>query len=165
MPTFQATTLIKGTVKEIASFHHDTRALKRLTPPPVFVQLHSVPAVAADPLYEGSLADFTLWFGPFPIRWLAQHSQVNRESGFTDTQVRGPMQSWVHTHRWKAVDEHHTLLEDQIVYQHRPGWRGLLTRILFAPPLLKIMFAYRHAVTQKTISKPDSTARSLSSSI
>jgi ligand-binding SRPBCC domain-containing protein len=146
MPIFQASTQLDAPVDAVASFHHDTIALKRLTPPPVFVQLH-----ALEPLAEGSLADFTLWFGPLPIRWLAKHAQVSRNSGFTDTQVRGPMRKWVHTHRWRPLDERHTLLEDHIAYEHKPGWQGLLTRLLFAPPLLKMMFAYRHAVTRRAL--------------
>ncbi len=50
----------------VAAFHHDARILPRLTPPPMRVQLHRV-----DPLGEGALADFTLWFGPLPVRWVA----------------------------------------------------------------------------------------------
>jgi ligand-binding SRPBCC domain-containing protein len=126
MPVFQASSIITAPVITVANFHRESKALKKLTPPPVFVQLHAV-----EPLGEGSIADFTLWFGPFPVHWLARHSQVNWESGFTDTQIRGPLQSWVHTHRWTILDDQQTLLEDRVVYEHHPGWRGQLTRLLF----------------------------------
>jgi hypothetical protein len=43
-----------------------------------------------EPLAEGSISDFTLWFGPLPIRWTARHSHIDPLHGFTDTQVRGP---------------------------------------------------------------------------
>ena len=53
---------------------------------------------------EGAVADFTLWFGPLPLRWTAVHSEVSAQHGFTDTQQRGPLASWRHTHRFEALD-------------------------------------------------------------
>lgn len=145
---FHARSRLRAPVSAVADFHAGPGALKRLTPPPVFVQVHSV-----EPLAEGARADFTLWFGPLPLRWLAIHSQVDPHSGFTDTQVSGPMLHWVHRHRWAADGEHFTLLDDRIEYQHLPGLRGLLTRLLFARPLLRFMFAYRHWVTRRAVER------------
>jgi ligand-binding SRPBCC domain-containing protein len=151
MAVFHAKTRLHAPVSAVAAFHAQAGALKRLTPPPVFVRVHAV-----EPLAEGSRADFTLWFGPLPLRWLAIHTQVDPRSGFTDTQVRGPLQRWVHQHRWTAEgsgaeDSGITVLEDRIEYQHAAGLRGLLTRLLFAHPLLRLMFAYRHWVTRRAV--------------
>lgn len=144
MPVFETSKKISASVKQVADFHQTSHALKRLTPPPIYVQIHS-----AEPLSEGSETDFTLWFGPLPVRWLAKHSQVNPQSGFIDTQVKGPMRTWQHVHSWEKIDDHQTLLKDKIQYEHHSGWRGLITRLLFAPPLLQIMFFYRHFVTSR----------------
>lgn len=57
--SFDFTITIRASLAAVADFHHDARALKRLTPPPIFVQLHRV-----EPLAEGSIVDFTLWFDP-----------------------------------------------------------------------------------------------------
>ena len=146
MVIFHAKTRLHAPVSAVAEFHARPGALKRLTPPPVFVQVHAV-----DPLAEGARADFTMWFGPLPLRWLAIHTQVDPRSGFTDTQASGPLQHWVHQHRWTAEGSGFTLLEDRIEYQHYPGLRGLLTRLLFARPLLSVMFAYRHWVTRRAV--------------
>lgn len=150
MATFHAKSRLHAPATAVADFHARPDALKRLTPPPIFVQIH-----ALDALHEGAQADFTLWFGPLPVRWLAVHYAVDLRSGFSDTQARGPLKRWVHTHRWRAVPDSDgsetTLLEDQIDYEHHPGIRGLLTRLLFARPLLRVMFAYRHWVTRRAV--------------
>ena len=66
MPVFDFTFSVRAPLQAVAAFHHDTRALKRLTPPPVFVQIHSM-----EPLAEGSRSEFSMWFGPVPLRWVA----------------------------------------------------------------------------------------------
>ncbi len=138
MPVFFDRFSVPAAPEAVAAFHHDTCVLKRLTPPPVFVQIHDI-----EPLGEGSQSEFTLWFGPLPLRWLAVHSEVDPASGFTDTQSRGPMKRWVHRHHWQRDGRGHTVMEERVMYEHHPGSRGLLTRLLFAPPLLWIMFRYR----------------------
>src|SRR5512141_1391989 len=98
MQVFEYSFTVDAPVEAVAEFHRDTRALKRLTPPPVWVQLQRV-----DPLAEGSVSEFTLWFGPLPVRWQALHSNVDRLRGFTDTQARGPMRQWRHRHRFTPL--------------------------------------------------------------
>ena len=130
----------------VADFHHDARALPRLTPPPIWVQLHRV-----DPLGEGALADFTLWFGPLPVRWLARHSNVDPLHGFTDTQESGPLQFWQHTHRFEAQDAATTRVSEHVEYRHFPGWRGWLSRLLYNPLALNFLFFYRRWVTVRSL--------------
>lgn len=146
MQLFEYRFQVQASLEAVSFFHHDTRVLKQLTPPPVFAQIHSV-----EPLAEGSRSEFTLWFGPLPVRWVAVHSAVDREVGFTDTQLRGPMKSWQHRHEWHAVDAQTTMMRERIEYEHQPGIRGLLTRLLFARPLLEIMFAYRAWATRRAV--------------
>ncbi len=148
MPIYENRFRVDAPPEAVSFFHKDTRALKRLTPPPIFVQLHRV-----EPLAEGSQSEFTLWFGPLPIRWLAVHSQVDPASGFTDTQARGPMKYWAHTHHWQALGDSATLMTERLAYEYWPGLRGLWTRLLFAPPLLKLMLAYRQWVIRHSLEK------------
>ena len=62
MPTFEFRFRVPAPLSVVRRFHHDTSALKKLTPPPVFVQLHEI-----EPLSEGSVSRFTLWMGPLPL--------------------------------------------------------------------------------------------------
>jgi ligand-binding SRPBCC domain-containing protein len=133
--------MIKANREMVAAFHFSPQAMPRLTPPPIIVQIRYT-----EPLKEGSRTDFTLWFGPFPVRWSAVHSGVDPQSGFCDTQLAGPMASWSHQHHWQAKGEDQTLMEEIIEFEHHPGLRGLWTRLFFAVPLLQLMLANRRRV-------------------
>ena len=137
---------VQAPLEAVSFFHQGTHTLRRLTPPPVIVQLHQV-----EPLGNGSQSAFTLWFGPLPIHWLAVHSNVNPQRGFTDTQARGPMKFWQHQHQWKAVGACTTQMEERVTYEYPTGWRGILSRVLFARPFLKMMFAYRRWAMRRAL--------------
>ena len=137
---------VSAPLAAVAAFQHDARALPRLTPPPIRVQLHRV-----DPLREGAIADFTLWFGPLPVRWVARHTGVDPLHGFTDTQQSGPLLLWRHTHRFEALGAAATRVSEHIEYQHRPGWRGWLSRLLYNPLALSALFAYRCWATRRGV--------------
>jgi len=129
----------------VAAFHADTRALKRLTPPPVFVEIHS-----AEPLGEGSLSEFTMWMGPLPVRWVARHSHVDPISGFTDEQVRGPFTRWVHRHYFREVNSHMTVIEDEVLAIYGTGvFSGLISRLMWFG--LPFMFVYREWVLKRAL--------------
>lgn len=122
----------------VAAFHRDTNVLPRLTPPPVRVRLGRI-----EPLAEGSVSEFTLWFGPLPVRWRAVHSDVDPRRGFTDTQAAGPMRHWRHVHRFEALGPSATRVTERLEYGHHAGWRGLASRVLFNRLGLWALFRYR----------------------
>ena len=153
MPEFKHSFTVDAPVAAVASFHGDTSALKQLTPLPIIAQIH-----AFEPLGEGSQADFTLWFGPFPVRWQAVHSDVG-PYGFTDTQMRGPLKSWQHTHRFTPDGPDRTRVDDHIVYEHDSGMRGLVSRLLFARPGLLYLFTARKLLTRRGVARLNTTAR------
>lgn len=142
MPVFDFSFTVPASLAAVREFHRDTRALKRLTPPPTFVQLHSV-----EPLAEGSVSRFTLWVGPLPLRWKAVHRDVG-ERGFTDVQAEGPAARWEHTHTFVPRAPDLTEIREHIEYEHKRGFWGLVTRVLFSWPNLFLMFTYRKLVTR-----------------
>jgi ligand-binding SRPBCC domain-containing protein len=142
MPVFDYKFTVHASLQAVREFHRDTSALKRLTPPPTIVQLHEI-----EPLGEGSVSRFTLWIGPFPIRWKAVHRGVS-ERGFTDIQAEGPAKRWEHTHTFSAVTANTTEIQEHIEYEHKQGLGGLVTRILFARPNLYLMFTFRKLATR-----------------
>ena len=145
MPTFNFSFTVDAPVQAVSAFHHHTSALKKLTPPPMIVQLHDI-----EPMGEGSVSKFTLWLGPLPIRWKAVHSRVSNY-GFTDTQAEGPAKSWVHTHTFTPINQSQTRIEEHIEYEHGSGFWGIMTRLLFAKPNLVVMFTYRKFVTRRNL--------------
>jgi len=78
----------------------------------------------------------------------AWHVNVNPLRGFTDIQEKGPMSHWQHTHTFTAITDTVTKIQDRIEYAYPPGWNGLLTRLLYAPIMLRFLFLYRSWVTK-----------------
>lgn len=142
MAVFDFVFTVRAPLAAVSAFHGDTCALKDLTPPPIITQIHRV-----EPLGEGSRAEFTLWFGPLPIRWCAVHSAVG-PNGFTDTQESGPMKYWAHTHRFTALSDELTQIHEHIEYAHHTGLRGLFSRLLFFRPGLYMLFTARKMLTR-----------------
>ncbi len=138
-------TRVQAPLEAVAAFHKDTQALKRLTPPPVFVQLHHL-----EPLAEGSLARFTLWLGPLPVRWVAVHQDVDALCGFSDYQAHGPFQRWVHRHTFRRLDATSSEIVDEIEaeFGRHPLW-GLVSRLMWLG--LPGLFAYRGRVTRRSL--------------
>lgn len=154
MSTFEHSFVLDASLASVSEFHSDTRVLRRLTPPPIIVQLHRV-----DPLREGSISEFTLWFGPVPVRWRALHSQVDARRGFTDTQIGGPMRFWRHRHTFNDLGNGRVEVAEHVDYQHERGWRGLFSRLLFAPPALRFLFYYRELATRRALENRSRTGR------
>jgi ligand-binding SRPBCC domain-containing protein len=138
---------VNAPVERVADFHRSTEALKALMPPPLLVSFNHI-----EPMREGSRADFTIWFGPLPVRWIAVHSQVNPLEGFTDTQVEGPFEYWVHQHTFEPVDENLTRVIDQIEGHpsRHPFW-GMVSRFMWYT--LPILFYYRARQTRKAVER------------
>ncbi len=144
MATFEYTFTVNTPQSRVVGFHHETSVLKKLTPPPIFVQIHSY-----EPLEEGSTAEFTLWFGPFPVRWTAVHSNVD-DSGLTDTQLRGPLKKWQHSHRFTDLDDNVTQISEEIKYEYEAGIKGLFGRHLFSRPYLYLLFSARKFINRRS---------------
>jgi len=142
MTPFDYSFTVKAPVSAVSCFHHDPGALKKLMPPPIFVQIHDF-----EPLGDGSRARFTLWFGLIPVSWQAIHSDVGPQ-GFTDRQASGPLRRWQHTHRFTAVNANTSLVSDHVEYEHHGGWRGFLTRLFFNRPSLTLLFTARKWLTR-----------------
>jgi ligand-binding SRPBCC domain-containing protein len=143
MPVFDYSFTVDAPLAAVRAFHHDTAALKRLTPPPTIVQLHSI-----EPLAEGSVSKFTLWVGPLPLRWTAVHKNVS-PTGFTDVQTEGPAQKWEHTHSFVPLSDSVTEIREHIEYEHKGGPWGIVTRLLFSRPNLLFMFGFRRWATRR----------------
>lgn len=132
-------------LESVAEFHRDSRALKQLTPPPLFVSFNTV-----EPLAEGSVVDFTMWLGPLPIHWVATHSQVDPMQGFTDTQTTGPFEVWIHRHSFESVNDNTTYVIDQVRAKssNHPFW-GIVSRFMWLT--LPVLFAYRSRQTRRAL--------------
>lgn len=143
MPVFDFRFTVPAPVEAVSAFHFQTGILKALTPPLMIMQVHRF-----DPLANGSIGEFTMWMGPVPVRWTAEHSNVTPLC-FTDTQIAGPMKFWKHTHTFRAIDADTSEVHEHIKFEHHSGLKGLWSRLLFPRPALFLLFRYRCWVTRR----------------
>ena len=153
---FEHQSVMTATADELMTFHAHPKAFKRLTPPPIFVQVHRNDLKS---LTEGEV-EFTLWFGLIPVRWLARHEPGPIETSFMDRQIKGPLERWEHQHIFQPVedDPNKTTLIDRITIEYKASWKGWLSRLFFGGLPLRFLFIYRHQRTKWGLRKksPDS---------
>ncbi len=154
MKTFEKRSVIPATMEQMIAFHNDRRAIRWLTPPPILIRFHKDERTS---LTSGEL-DFTLWFGPLPVKWTARHEPGPTETSFQDRMLRGPLDTWVHQHVFREVQGGVELM-DHLIYAHRGGLWGIFTRLLFDGLPLRILFIYRHWRTGRIAPKYKAEAR------
>lgn len=145
-PSFARQFTVDAPLAAVATFHEGPDALARLQPP-----LSGARFLRVDPLGEGSITDFELGPGPLRLRWTARHRDVRPGRGFTDVMERGPMQSWIHRHEYRALGSARAEVSDRIWFRHPRGPRGLLTRLLFSGPALGVLFRFRAGATRRAL--------------
>jgi ligand-binding SRPBCC domain-containing protein len=143
---FEHVSIMPGTAAQLFEFHAAPGAFSRLTPPPIFVQMHRN---ALRTLTDGEV-EFTLWFGPLPVRWHARHSPGANATSFIDQMVSGPVAYWYHEHLMTDTPQG-AELRDRITIAHKPGLAGLLSRLMFDGLPLRVLFLYRHLRTRMAL--------------
>jgi len=141
MPIFEKSVVIQAPIEDVFAFHEREDALALLTP--------SFPPVKVVSKSGGILPGGRVELRVGPFRWLAVHTEYEKNRLFVDEQREGPMALWVHQHRFEPVGAEATRLTDRVEYR-LPG--GGLVNALFgwtAKPGLSRMFAHRHRVTRE----------------
>lgn len=141
--TFIKTSVIKTTLDDMMQFHSAPDAFSKLLPPPMIMQVHRDDRTS---IQDGEI-EFTLWFGPIPIRWIARHEEGPTDCSFADRMIRGPMAYWRHEHIFTQVDGG-VELTDRITLAHKSGLQGIFSRLMFDGIPLRILFFYRHLRTR-----------------
>lgn len=140
MPThhLHASQLVDRPIEEVFAFFARPENLGRITPPAMgFGQLSTDFAMR-----PGLEIDHRIRPLPgIPMRWRSRIETYDPPNGFTDIQVRGPYRSWVHRHRFTAVDGG-TRIDDDVDYALPLGPLGELAhRLIVRSQLLEI---FRH---------------------
>jgi ligand-binding SRPBCC domain-containing protein len=147
---FQKRTRFNVSLAQLIAFHENPSNLPKLTPPPIFIHIQRDNRSS---LSEGEI-EFTLWFGPFPVTWLALHEPGPTGHSFADLALNSPLDYWRHEHIFEQL-ENGVALVDRVSYAHKPGFRGIVTRLFFGKIPLVILFNYRHLQTQIAMKSQD----------
>lgn len=142
---FRHSFVVHAPLEAVRDFHRRADSMRRITPPPVWVQLRQAP----ETLGEGVQMDFTLWLGVLPLRWQARIENVSA-NGFDDRQVAGPFAEWLHRHRFEALDERATRVVDWVEAKLHPSLLRRLVGFLMWINL-PLLFAYRAWRTRRLL--------------
>ncbi len=142
---FRRSFKVHAPLPKVVEFHMRSTNMAAITPPPIMVRNQQAP----DRLQEGDRMEFTMWFGPLPIRWAARIESVT-PSGFVDRQLAGPFNRWLHRHSFQSLTAGTTEVTDEVEYEIRPhpvwGPIGLMMGLG-----LPILFAYRGWKTRRLL--------------
>jgi uncharacterized protein (TIGR01777 family) len=153
MPVKTFETVIPASPEDLFAWHCLPGAFDRLRPPWQSIEIEEQATVV-----NGSRVRLRLKRGPFRVRWIAEHRDVEPGRGFTDIQTAGPFKRWIHQHEFEASDGA-TVLRDRIDYEI-PG--GTLGRALAGGLIrrdLESTFAFRHETTRRDLARHRSFLR------
>jgi ligand-binding SRPBCC domain-containing protein len=131
----------------VFAFHERPEALTLLIPPWESMRV----AETDHSLAPGSRVVLSGRMGPFPMRWVAVHTELDPPRSFVDKQESGPFAYWEHRHLFLDDGAGGTLLRDEVEYAAPLGALGRWFGGWFIRRKLERMFAYRHDVTRRAI--------------
>ncbi len=134
----ERTQVVPRTPEETFAFFADPWNLEAITPGWLNFRI----VEADDPLREGAWLRYRLRLFGVPIRWRTEITAWEPPHAFTDTQRSGPYRLWVHSHRFRPVQDG-TEVHDHVRYRIPFGPVGLLARNLFVRRWLDQIFDYR----------------------
>ena len=144
---FVKSTKIPATNKDAFDYHAREGALERLVPPWSILTVTS---------HEGNIKDgakstlkVRLW--PFSLKWTAEHFGYLQDRRFQDKMVKGPFQSWIHTHSFIPDEIGHCIMEDKIAYSPPFGKLGPILLNDTIQNNLNQLFHYRHRILSNDI--------------
>lgn len=141
---FQHSSVINAPVEVVWQFHERHDILQLLTPP--WQPLQVVRREGG--LAIGAITEFRLFLGVLPLTWLARHTECEKNHYFTDVQISGPFDSWVHRHLFEPEGDK-TKLTDDISYVMPGGDTVEFISGWLVQAQLEAMFRYRHFVTKR----------------
>jgi ligand-binding SRPBCC domain-containing protein len=137
---FVQSVLIDAPVEEVFRFHEREDALALLSPP--FPPVRKIAGPSG--ISRGTQVELRVGV----IRWVALHTEYQKDRLFVDEQIQGPFRKWIHRHEFEACGGQ-TRLTDRIAYE-LPGGAVVNTLLGWTVTLgLRRMFAHRHRVTRE----------------
>jgi ligand-binding SRPBCC domain-containing protein len=135
----------------VFAFHESPGALERLTPP--WEHVHVVEGGGS--IRTGSRVVLASRVGPFPLRWVAEHTEYDPPRLLADRLVSGPFASWHHRHRFLDDGDGGTLLRDEVEYEPPLGALGRFFGGGFVRDKLERLFDFRHEATRRIVDSGD----------
>jgi len=99
---------------EIFPFYADAANLEAITPPHLKFKITSPQPIK---MAKGALIDYSLRLYGLPFKWRSEISEWNPPYNFTDQQLVGPYQYWIHQHLFEETPEGSTKVIDSVEFK------------------------------------------------
>lgn len=153
MAIFEKRTRIAAPAQQVFDWHKRADALERLTPPWENVEIVERSGKGIE---EGTRVVLQTRVGPFPVRWVAEHTGYVEGQWFRDEQRSGPFAKWIHTHRVEPDGADACFLMDHVEYELPLGAIGSLLGGWVVRRKLARLFDYRHETTAREVERAQS---------
>lgn len=148
MTTFTKRMVLPVSCEEAFHWHERIGAFERLMPPWEPVTLLQ----RGENIAVGTQVVLKQRIGPFPVKWVAEHTEYVQGRLFRDVQRSGPFSKWDHQHRFEIdSDTGQPVLIDEVDYALPLGPIGRLFGSRFVRDKLETVFAFRHNVTRQDL--------------
>jgi len=126
----------------------DAGNLARITPPELGFHILTPQPIA---MRAGALIDYRIRLWGIAMSWRTEITTWNPPIEFVDTQLRGPYAEWVHRHRFIAVTEDSTLVEDYVQFRLPMRQFGAIASAIVRRQLRRIFDYRRSAIARLKI--------------
>jgi len=144
MERYSDSVVVPAPVADLWAYYTNPQSLAELTLPSLGMRV-----VKADlPLAEGSRVRFALRPRGFPleVRWDARITEFRPPTTFTDRQVRGPFEHWVHRHDFEGLPDGTTRVVDSLEIGAPLGLFGRIAESLLVGQKIEALFEHRRRV-------------------
>lgn len=150
MISLEFSTEIAVDTQTLFAFHIDTNNLPKITPPWIGVEILSLEL----PLHKGSMVELDIRRFGFTQRWKMIISELISPTLICDKAVKSPFASFIHYHRFEAIDKTKSVLNDELIFS-LPLYPLSLIAVPFIKKDMQKMFEYRHQQTKILLEKKD----------
>ena len=130
------------------AFHTDPNNLPKITPPWIGVDIISIEL----PLKKGSRVELDIKRFGLIQKWNMMISELISPTLVCDKAVKSPFASFIHYHRFEAIDKSKSMLKDEVSFT-LPLYPFSLIVLPFIKKDMKKMFDYRHQHTKILLEK------------
>jgi uncharacterized protein (TIGR01777 family) len=126
-------------IDEAFAFFKEAKNLEKITPDEMNFKVLNQ---STENIQEGTIINYSLSVHKFPMRWKSKITNWKPGSHFSDIQLNGPYDHWVHRHEFEEKNGG-TLIKDHVRYKVPIGLAGDLIANRFIKNDLEKVFTYR----------------------